>query len=1509
MSYHLPRTGRRAVSYLRAKGLPLIGVVAVLTVAASLRLYGLGWDDGLPYTPHPDERAILMEVAELSPPSLGNLGALLDPDESTWNPRWFNYGSFPLYLLKGAELAYELASGGKPFDLRLAGRAISALADVGTVAIVFLLGSRMYDRRTGLLASALVALAVIHVQLSHFLTVDTLLTLLVAAALYFMYRVASRGRTADSMIAGALLGLALATKVSVAPLLAAFVIAHLMLLFAGPSGRKGPPADFSDLVRVALSGLLAGVAALLVATFVAQPYAFLDAYRFLGDVSEQSEMARRIRDFPYTRQYVDTTPYLYHLRQLAAWGLGWPLGIVAWAGLAYASVRGMRLRYGAAYLVLGVGAPIALLSVSTSLLAVCFAVGVSLLALAATLPMRPQDSRSDVLLLSWVVPSLLITGALEVKFLRYLLPMTPFLVLFGARMLVSLADAAQRSRSGVGRLLKPWPIAVIALVLGASGFYALSYISIYNRPHTAAGASQWIVRNVPEGSVILKEHWDEGLPGLGGYSYNAPELELTVYDPDSPEKLRRIAGQLSRADYMVLFSNRLYGTIPRLPHRYPATSAYYRLLFSGALGYDLAHVESAQPELLGVGFVEDTFGRPGVPEPAALDRYPQPPLALNLGFADESFSVYDHPKVLIFQNVGRLDADTIAAAIDRETARVAPALPEGAPGELGLMLTPEEAAAHRRGGSWSEIVRPGSWAERLPVAAWLIVLEGIALLAFPVAFMVFRPLPDRGYLFSKVLGLLLVGVVVWLLASAARVAVSPGSISAGMIALAGVSTAILAVHGREIVSFVMRRWRLLLIGEALFLAAFFIFLVVRMANPDLWHEWRGGEKPMDFAYLNAVLRSSFMPPYDPWFGGGHMNYYYWGHFLVAMLIRATGIVPDIAFNLAVPSFFALTAAMAFGIVYNLAEATRRRLHPTEGGRLAWSPVLAGGGAALFVTVLGNLDGAIQVGQGAWRVMFQDGAFGEFDFWRSSRMMPSQQEGITEFPFFTYLFADLHAHLMALPVTLFVLAAALAVLMSGAGRSTPRAGTRLAEAARLAVLGLAVGALVPLNAWDFPTYLLVGAAAVFLAEYYAHGGLGLGVILRGLLKSALAAAVGYLAFLPYHASNETFFTSIWATTHTTVLWRFLAINGLFIFVVGSFFLNEIRDLIGAALGRALRLSGRLVRGVSDRGDEEASGVSLGWAMLVPLGALLAGLGVTAVLSGVVGSTAPFLFLFLAVVLAAAARWLPGTRPDGPCLIFAAMMAATALGLALGLEFFRVAEDIDRMNSIFKFYLQVWVLLALASAYLLWRMWYDRPAVRTGAPLRRAAWLCVLVLLLLSAAVYPVLGTRARVGDRFQGRTLPLTLDGTAYAESAVYRDREGEIDLGLDFHGIRWLRENVVGSPVVLEGVTPTYRWGSRVSVYTGLPTVIGWQWHQEQQRWAYRWAVGDRILDVERVYTTIDGDEALSLLRKYGVEYVYIGRLERLYYPGPGLDKFDGAMAGDLEKVYRNPEVSIYRVR
>ena len=1541
---------------MRRDALLLAAVLAIFGLALGLRLYGLNWDKGYPYTPHPDERAILMKVDEISPPALGDLDVLFYADESPWNPRWFPYGSFPLYLLKGVQLVYSALPGGELTDLRIAGRTISALADAATVLMVFVLGSRIYGRRVGLLASGLAALAVIHIQLSHFFAVDTLLALFTVVAVYFMYRVAREGRLSDSVLAGAFVGLGLGTKVSLAPIYGAFVVAHLMYAFSLSGATDGSAQPFSRRWSSALKGLAFGVAASVAVLFIVQPYTFLDWDRFRQDVVEQSEMVRRILDYPYTRQYIDTTPYWYHVRQLATWGLGWPLGIVAWAGLLYVALRGMRLRFGLAYLGLGWGVPMAILLSSTSFLAIIAASAVALVALVATLPLRSPESRMDVLLLSWVAPSFLITGAFEVKFLRYLIPITPFLLLFGSRMLFALWDRAGASK--FRPTLRQGLAVGLVLLVGSTGFYAFSYLSLYREPHTAVRAAQWIQRNAPIGSLILKEHWEEALPNLHDYRVR----ELPLYDDDRPGKIRRLAEDLARADYLVFFSNRLYGTIPRLPERYPVSTEYYRLLFSGQLGYELVDSETSYPNLLGVGFVDDTFRRPDVPEPEPLRGVNASVLALNLGFADESFTVYDHPKVLVFKNVGRHRVDYLHRTIEDAAPSDAYVQTVTRSDGIGLMLSPEDAEAQQRGGTWTDIVRPDSWTNRLPVLAWLIVVEGMALLALPITFFVFRPLADRGYLFSKALGLLAVGLVVWLLASLQWMAFSAGSIGVALVLVALISGLIIARRRRELTAFVKERWSILLIGELVFLAAFFSFVLLRMANPDLWHPWRGGEKPMDMAYLNAVLRSSYMPPYDPWFGGGYLNYYYWGQFIVATLIRATGIDPGVAFNLAVPLFFAITAAGAFAVVYNLAEGTRRRLNPNTaypvrhtdiesvptvsepfgepvegqadsapahpepfdklrtgsvegraGGQgLHWSPVLAGIGGALFVTVLGNLDGAVQVGQGVWRALFRSLPFGEFDFWRSSRMMPSDLQGITEFPFFTFLFADLHAHLMALPFTLLALGLALAVVMA-ARRGTRPTDWSVDGIARLAVLGVAVGVLQLLNAWDYPTYLIIAVAAVFMADYFVHGGLGLVMVVRSGLKSLFVFAVGYLVFLPYHLSNETFFASLEPTTDTTVLWRFLAISGLFIFIIGSFFVSEARDWLAGAwrsLRHASAVTVQAVAGSEDSPAAEAGPrIDVGWIAALVVAALLLGWILTAIFSGGVGSTVPFVAILLALVLAVGLRWLKSWRADAPLLVFVAVMVGVSLMLTVGLDFLRIQDDIDRMNTVFKVYLQVWVLLALASAYLLWRLAHGRRGSLSKLAFGKKLWLGALAVLVLSAAVYPVLGTQDRLRDRFYDRVLPLSLDGTAYIQDAVYQDPNGQIDLAADYEGIKWLRDNVEGSPIVLEGVTPTYRWGSRISVYTGLPSVVGWKWHQEQQRWDYRWAVGRRIEDVEKIYTATSQIQALSLMRKYGVKYVYVGQLERLYYPGEGLKKFDEMTGSFLEKVYERPQVSIYRLR
>lgn len=1499
-------------------------LTAVLVVALVLRLYGINWDEGYGYSPHPDERSILFRVEPLALPSIGNVGSLFDPDESPLHPGGFAYGSFPLYMLKVAQALVP----GEVYDLKTIGRGVSALADVGVVFFTYLLGARLYGRRQGLFAAALAALAVIHIQLSHFLTFDIVLGLMTIAALYFMHRVAVEGRLRDSVIAGVIVGLGLASKVSVAPIYLALAMAHVLYVLPALGGGRDGSADVGRRMSEAFMGLLAAGCASLATFIVVQPYAIIDSGRFIADVTEQSEMVRRIRDYPYTRQYIDTTAYLYQARQLAAFGLGWPLGIVAWAGLLYASLRGMRFYYGLIYLAVGWLIPMGLLLVSTGIVFIAAASMIAFAALVATLGVRSKESRGTALLLSWVVPYLLATGAFQVKFTRYLIPVTPLLILFGAQMLFHLWDWAASHR----RWLRHAVAAAMVGLVAVTGLYALSYTSVYRAPHTAVRTSEWINRNAPDGAVILVEHWEEGIPRLERYTVS----QLPLYESDVPAKLDLLADDLAGADYVAFFSNRLYGTISRLPDRYPVTSAYYRTLFGGGIGYRLANAETAYPSIAGVTLVDDTYGRPGLPTPEG-SRAP-PGLSIDLGYADESFSAYDHPKGLVFENVERLEADTIrqrildAAGGDPFGSGGGRAAAPGAPKRVGLLLSEDDLRAQRAGGTWTDIVRPDGVGGSMPALAWLIVMQVMALAILPIALAVFRSLPDGGYLLAKPLGILAAALVAWMLASLQWMAFSFGAVLVGVGACVLASCVVLAFTWPSFWSFFRERWRTIAVSEVVFIIAFLAFVVIRMANPDLWHPWQGGEKPMDTAYLNAVLKSSFMPPYDPWYAGGYLNYYYWGQFIVASFIHATGIDTAIAVNLAVPMFFALTVGGAFSVVYNLAESARVKLprsrsgpdpgdvSPKGVGGFAWSPVLAGVTAALFVTVIGNLDGAVQSLENLYSYLVNEPLRG-FDFWRSSRMMPPDPPGneITEFPFFTFLFADLHAHLMALPFTALVIGVGLAVVLRA--RAAARGGGRFAgtgwgviDIAQVAALGVTVGALRPLNTWDYPTYLLLSTGAVLLAGTLRTGGLNLVVMAEAAAKGVLIFVIGYAVFLPYHLNYETAFSSIESTTNQTVLWQFLLIAGLFVFIIGSFAVNESRDWL-RDMGRTLwRPFSKLVE-MPERTEESDAAIShrrrIAFARLALVVLGLCAIGFVAMLKPVeiLGSTTPFVFGLLVLALATAARIVFSTRPDASETGFALLLALTAFCVIIGVEVYRVEGDIDRMNTVFKFYLQVWALLALASAYMLWRLWHGRGASLDALPRGKKVWLGVLAVLVVCVSVYPVLGTLDRQQVRFD-TTIPLTLDGMAYMrDGQVYADPRGRVNLSEDYEAIRWIQQNVEGSPVMLEAVTPTYRWGGRVSIYTGLPNVAGWEWHQMQQRWNYRETVPERIAEVALIYNTTSSREALEVMREYGVEYVYLGKIERLYYDEAGLAKFDSGLDGALEQVYENRDVRIFRVR
>ena len=194
--------------------------------------------------------------------------------------------------------------------------------------------------------------------------------------------------------------------------------------------------------------------------------------------------------------------------------------------------------------------------------------------------------------------------------------------------------------------------------------------------------------------------------------------------------------------------------------------------------------------------------------------------------------------------------------------------------------------------------------------------------------------------------------------------------------------------------------------------------------------------------------------------------------------------------------------------------------------------------------------------------------------------------------------------------------------------------------------------------------------------------------------------------------------------------------------------------------------------------------------------------------------------------------------------------------------------------------------------------------------RGVWLGILAVLLFCAALYPPLATSAKLRDRFDPNLGP-SLDGWAYMSTARYSDPNGQAyDLKWDLEAIRWMLDNVVGSPVILEGHTPEYRWGGRYSINTGLPAVLGWNWHQRQQRAAANdQEVWKRADDVAAIYNTPDVDLAELLLAKYGVRYVVVGPLERTYYDAMGLEKFERMVGeGTLRLVFRNEGVIIYEV-
>ena len=1396
----------------------------ILLIAVALRVYGINWDQGGLF--HPDERAFLSQVYNLEFPQGDQWADITDPQLSTLNPGSFNWGSLPHYALKAVQYAVAPYKWMSLHDLRYAGRALSALSDIVTIFFIFLIARSVFSTRVGLLAALLSAFAVQQIQLSHFFAVDTFMTTFIVGTIYYSVRVAEHGRRRDSVLAGVMFGLGIATKFSVLPLGLALVLSHVIYTTSRSGDRydlDGIRSDSSSSRQMVMfrNVVITGFVVLAV-LIVTQPYMFLDFKTYIDNISTQGQMVRREVDFPFTRQYEDTPKYIYQMVQLGTWGLGPVLGITVWLGLLGAFISGVLAR-----------------------------------------------RKADLVILAWVLPYLLITGWFDVKFMRYMMPITPFLILYGARVLwwsFEVIKSLQPNR----RWLQALPI---ALVLLFTVHYSLSFMNVYSGQHPLNDVSSWLKENATTGDKVVQEHWEEGIPGVIGLGMHE---RADLYNDEQPQKFDQLTELLADSNYFVLLSNRLYATIPRLPERYPVTSTFYEKMFSGELGYEMAYAGSRYIGGLGVDYYEDPFARLDFAAPEGFEKPSDGLFNVGFGWADESFSVYEHPQTFIFRNVESYSAQRL----EFEIGSLGPGTRIFPPPEVGLLLSDEDGVAQQSGGTWSSITFLRWMPDWITPIVWYAAAQLFALVALPIVFVVFRPLPDRGYLFTKPLGLLLVATTAWLLVSANVLQFSFLAVFLALVVLAAISYLTLRAIGSDLIDHLRANKRRILRMEILLLVGYVAFLLIRAANPDLWHPWKGGEKPMDFAYLNAVLKSSTMPPYDPWYAGGYLNYYYFGQFMIATLIRFTGIVPSVAYNLAVPLLFMFTIGGVYSIVSGLAELTlRARQIP------AWSkksPAYAGIVAVVLVAVAGNIDGLMQVLQGASRSFFIGEQFGFFDFWRSSRMMAPGSPGneITEFPFFTFLFADLHAHLIAIPIAITAFGATIAAYLR-IGRKRP-----IAESlAGLIVAGVLIGSLRTINAWDFPTQLLL--AGVFLVGgqlIYSKRNV-IERLMIGGISTVFVLVIGYIVYLPFHANFELFNDGVVKSKFTTDLWRYIVIHSVFLFAIISWLVFMWRE--------------RLTDSMSAITNSPLPGSGIvGWAWHVVL-VLISAAVATLALTGF--ATIAFAVVIGVSVLGAGVVAYGSGIPGARYSLVAVGMVVMAMALAAGVDMFTVKDDIGRMNTVFKFYLQAWVLLAMASAYFLWFLADAGKLSLRNLRGPRGVWLGLLALLVVGVMIYPVLGTRDRNSERFEFSGLGL--DGMAYMEAVTYVDQEGPLTLKYDFDAIRWMQENIEGSPVIIEGISDQYRWGNRVSIYTGLPAVIGWDWHQRQQRVGYADTVTNRRIEIDRFFHTTLRQTAIALLDKYNVKYVYIGEMELAKYPENGLEKFGKMDINGLIPVYPTAEM------
>ncbi len=701
--------------------------------------------------------------------------------------------------------------------------------------------------------------------------------------------------------------------------------------------------------------------------------------------------------------------------------------------------------------------------------------------------------------------------------------------------------------------------------------------------------------------------------------------------------------------------------------------------------------------------------------------------------------------------------------------------------------------------------------EILYAAIWYMAIVILGIVSLPITASVCRSLPDRGYSVSKILGILVLSYVSWILSFITGY--SRIEIILSLLLLCIFSVYIYSRSKPAIDK------SLLLRNELIFCSMFIFFLIIRSFNPEI----HNGEKVNDFTLLNSILKSSNFPPQDVWLSGFRFDmYYYFGSFVIATLTKLTGISEYISYNLGMSLIPALAATAAFGIGYNLTRSKKAGI------------------AAMFLLVFaGNLYPASVIS--AHMLGINKSLWGEvppiIDYWGPSRVIPYT---INEFPYFSFIFGDLHAHVIAIPFVLLAITLILSVYFS-----------KKISKINIIFLSLSTGSLFVFNAWDYPTYAMLFVMVLIIWPDPLSEKIGIRKkIVRRLSIGISVLFLGFLIFLLYFINfKSSSLQGIKPVILRTELLNFLVIYNLFLFLILAFLLVNLPGFKHKK--KILSLLAILSIGLYFFPNFQTLSV------FVPLG-LLSGINI---------------YNFY--------------KKNDLNKMFASVLIVMGLGILVFCELFYFDDLLgglwERMNTVFKYYIQVWILWSLASAYAFFDMYMKNYRMKNII-------LLVFALLIALNSIYIFTGTYAKT----DGFSRSPSIDGLAFMKKTNYGD----------YDAIFWVNTNINGTPVILEAPGSSFQDTSQIASYTGRPTVIGWTTHELM--WRNNWGeLSQRIADVDTIYNTTNFQEAFRLLKKYNVSYVFIGNVELKKYRAEGLRKFENTSA--FKPVYGGAS-DIYRV-